>query len=220
MIGACIMSRPVPGLDRKDGLTLAEAGRSAWVFPFADTNPGLLFSYRADAVPPEFAGRPIESMRRAFGPKPAGPLLGHLFDEFEAAEETLFDAVQQVRMTRWHKGRVVLVGDSAWCLTLYSGMGASSGMAGSELLGDVLDRHPDDPARALAAWEHQLRPFITQLQGSGMKMRQFFTPSGELQRIVRSTTLRLVRAPLTKPIFQRLFAGKQLNSIDIVAQAT
>lgn len=219
MIGACVLSGPVPGLDPQDGLTLAEAGRSAWVFPFADANPAVLFSYRVDAVGPEFARRPIESLRKAFGPDPTGPLLGHFLDEFEAAPESLFDAVLQVRMPRWHEGRVVLVGDSAWCLTLYSGMGASSGLAGSELLGDMLDRYPDDPAHALDAWEHKLRPFITDLQVSGVKGRSFFTPSGELERIVRSVGLRLSRAPLTRPIFQRLLMNRRLMSVDIVAQA-
>ncbi|PCC71178.1 2-polyprenyl-6-methoxyphenol hydroxylase [Nannocystis exedens] len=219
MIGACIMSRPVPDLDLHDGMILAEAGRSAWVFPFADSNPGLLFSYRVDAVGPEFARPPIESLRKAYGPEPTGPLLTHFLKEFEAAEEPLFDAVQQVRMPRWHQGRVVLVGDSAWCLTLYSGMGASTGLAGSELLGDMLDRYPGDPAGALAAWERELRPFITDLQARGVKMRQFFTPGSEIERFLRSATLRLLESRFTRPIFHRLLGDRQ-NSIDIVARVS
>lgn len=122
-------------------------------------------------------------------------------------------------MPRWHGGRVVLVGDSAWCLTLYSGMGASSGLAGSELLGDMLDRYPGDPAHALDAWEDRLRPCIADLQVSGVKGRSFFTPSGELERLVRSLALRLSRSPLTRPIFQRLLANQRLMSVDIVARA-
>lgn len=58
-------------------------------------NPGLLFSYRVDAVGPEFARRPIESLRKAYGPEPAGPLLGRLLDEFEAAPESLFDTARR-----------------------------------------------------------------------------------------------------------------------------
>ncbi|MEU6782183.1 FAD-dependent monooxygenase [Nonomuraea angiospora] len=45
-------------------------------------------------------------------------------------------------MDSWHRGRVVLVGDAAWCVTLYAGMGASSGMAGADLLGTMPARHP------------------------------------------------------------------------------
>lgn len=54
----------------------------------------------------------------------------------------------------------VLVGDSAWCLTLYSEMGVSTGLASGELLGNMLETYPDDMERALTRWEEKLRPFI------------------------------------------------------------
>ncbi|MDC0745398.1 FAD-dependent monooxygenase [Polyangium mundeleinium] len=218
MIGAAILSKPVSGYNLHDGLVMAEAGRSVWVFPFADHNPGVLFSYRVDDVDAQFRRPRIESIRKAYGPEPAGPLLNELFDDFAAADEYLFDAVNQVRMNRWHKGRVVLVGDAAWCLTLYSGMGASTGLAGSELLGNMLETYPDDVGRALVAWEEKLRPFITSLQAHGLKMRAFFTPSGEAQRILRAAFLRLAGSPVTRPIFQRLTINDQLTMRDIVVQ--
>ncbi|MDC3961880.1 FAD-dependent monooxygenase [Polyangium jinanense] len=219
MIGAAILSKPVRGYNLHDGLVLAEAGRSAWVFPFADHNPGVLFSYRVDDVDAQFRRPPIESLRKAYGPEPAGPVLRQLLDDFAAADEYLFDSVNQVRMNCWHKGRVVLVGDAAWCLTLYSGMGASTGLAGSELLGNMLEKYPDDVGRALVAWEEKLRPFITELQADGVKMRAFFTPSGEAQRILRSAFLRLASSPVTRPIFERLTIKDKLKTRDIVVQA-
>ncbi|MEV4188177.1 hypothetical protein AB0J28_42760 [Streptosporangium canum] len=36
-----------------------------------------------------------------------------MFAAFEQAPDRLFDSVHQVRMPRWHSGRVVLVGDAA-----------------------------------------------------------------------------------------------------------
>lgn len=218
MIGATILSKPIRGYTPHDGLVMAEAGRSAWVFPFANHNPGVLFSYRVDDVDAQLRRPPIESLRKAYGPEPAGPLLSQLLDEFEAADESLFDSVNQVRMNRWHKGRVVLVGDSAWCLTLYSGMGASTGLAGGELLGNVLQKYPDDVGRALVAWEEKLRPFIASLQLDGLKMRQIFTPSGEAQRLLRAAFLRLASTPVTRPIFRRLTGNDHLKTLDIVAQ--
>jgi len=218
MIGAAILSKPVSGYNAHDGLVMAEAGRSAWVFPFADHNPGVLFSYRVDDVDAQFRRPRIESLRKAYGPEPAGPLLNQLFEDFEAADEYLFDSVNQVRMARWHKGRVVLVGDAAWCLTLYSGMGASTGLAGSELLGNMLEKYPDDVGRALVAWEEKLRPFIVDLQADGLKSRAFFTPSGEAQRIVRAAFLRFTGSPVTRPIVQKLMGNFQLKMRDIVAQ--
>ncbi|MEV1244371.1 hypothetical protein [Nonomuraea sp. NPDC049750] len=40
-----------------------------------------------------------------------------------------------VLLPHWHQGRVALIGDAAWCLILYSGMGASAGIVGAEMLG-------------------------------------------------------------------------------------
>ncbi|GAA1163265.1 hypothetical protein GCM10009654_20040 [Streptomyces hebeiensis] len=86
----------------------------------------------------------IESIRAAFGPEPNGPVLEHLLQQFEQADDYLFDSVHQVEMDTWHTDRIVVLGDAAWCLTLYSGMGASTAMAGADLLGTVLGEDPRD----------------------------------------------------------------------------
>jgi 2-polyprenyl-6-methoxyphenol hydroxylase-like FAD-dependent oxidoreductase len=217
MIGACVLRKPVHGYATHEGVILAEAGRSAWVFPFANHNPTVLFSYRADDVASQFRGRPIDSLREAYGPVKPGSVLSQLLDEFESADEYLFDSTNQVRMPRWHEGRVVLVGDSAWCLTLYSGMGASTGLAGGELLGNMLERYPDDVERALSQWEEKLRPFITSMQVRGLKMRSFFTPSNEAQRVLRAATIRLMNNRLTGPLARRMFRDNKAMMVDIVA---
>ncbi|WP_329343478.1 hypothetical protein OG252_44745 [Streptomyces sp. NBC_01352] len=49
-------------------------------------------------------------------------------------------------METWYTGRVVLLGDSAWCLTLYSGMGASTALVGTDLLGTLLQRNGGNTA--------------------------------------------------------------------------
>ncbi|WP_434425149.1 FAD-dependent monooxygenase [Nannocystis pusilla] len=216
MIGACVLQRPIEGHRTSDGLVLAEAGRSAWVFPFVNHNPTVLFSYRVDNVAEQFRRPAIDSVRAAFGPEPAGPVLSQLFDDYAAADERLFDSVNQVRMDRWHDGRVVLLGDAAWCLTLYSGMGASTGMAGAELLGNLLAQHPHDQPRALGEWEAKLRPFTASLQRTATTMRQLFTPAGELQRIIRATVIRLSNSPVA-PVLKRLLRPGALTELDIVA---
>jgi hypothetical protein len=50
-------------------------------------------------------------------------VLGNLLDQFEAADDFLFDSVHQVVMPSWHTGRVALLGDSAWCVTLGNSTG-------------------------------------------------------------------------------------------------
>lgn len=218
IIGATTLEEPAPGFTAMDGLVLAEPGRSAWVFPFADHQPGILFNYRTDDEDAQFRRPPIESLRLAFGPEPTGPVLGNLLDQFEAADEFLFDSVHQVVMPSWHTDRVVLLGDSAWCVTLYSGMGASSALAGADLLGTVLQRNPGNPARALREWEMRLRPFIADHQKSGRRDLMMFVPQTRRDKARRTMTQTLLGNGTTKRLMQRALAGQfKEKSIDVAA---
>ena len=219
MIGATLLDGPVEGFGPQEGAILAEPGRSVWTFPFKDHSPSLLFSYRTNDVDAEFQRPAIESIRAAFGPQPAGPLLEHLFTRFEQADEFLFDSVNQVRMPRWHEGRVVLVGDAAWCVTLYAGMGASSGIAGGDLLGTMLERHVDDIPGALREWEARLRPFIVTEQESAYTTRRLFTPHDRREHLTRTAMVRLMGLPGLGAAFSKLAQGKDMahKAIDIAA---
>lgn len=140
-------------------------------------------------------------------------------DQFEAAPEYLFDSVEQVHLDRWHDGRVVLLGDAAWCPTLYSGMGASSGLAGADLLGTLLERHGHDVPAALADWERRLRPFMAVHLERGRANRAFFTPETRRELAVPRVLQRVRRVPVLGPLLGNLQARRmaQLNVADLAA---
>ncbi|MFG3660866.1 FAD-dependent monooxygenase [Streptomyces sp. NPDC047706] len=220
MLAACSLPGPVPGYKSTDGVAQFELGRSVHVFAFGDRPPTVLFSYMSDDVDSEFTRPAIDSLRAAFGPQPKGSTLGWLLDQFEKAPDHLFDTAEQVRMDSWHKGRVVLVGDSAWCLTLYSGMGASSGLAGADQLGAMLERYPSDIPRALQAWEDKLRPFIHFHQSSGMAMRKLFV-SGDHAEYRRLSVLSNVMAKtFNRKIFVKLRRRSKASQMKTVDLAT
>lgn len=219
VIGAALLDKPVAGIRPHDGLTIAEPGRAAWVFGFGDRPQTVLFTYRPENVDAEFTRSPIDSLRAAFGPEPTGRILGELLDQFEAAPEYLFDSTHQVKMSSWHTGRVVLVGDSAWCPTLYSGMGASSGLAGADLLGAMVTRYPDDIERALTEWESTIRDYIDAYQQAGLSMRSYFVPNNEEERVRRARFLRLAVNPIFGPLLRmnsRLKERARIKNVDIV----
>ncbi|MBB6037571.1 FAD-dependent monooxygenase [Phytomonospora endophytica] len=219
MIAACELPGPVPGYRVKDGVILAEEGRSAWVFPFADRPPTVLFNYRTADPDAEFGRPPIETLREVFGPEAPGATLGWLLDRFGEAPDHLFDTAEQIRMDTWHRGRVVLLGDSAWCPTLYSGMGAATGLAGADLLGTMLERHPGDIGRALRAWEAKLRPFVEFHQGSGMDMRRLFLPADRTEMRVRKAMNRVMATSVGRALLSRVHHRSRSNvmkTVDIV----
>jgi 2-polyprenyl-6-methoxyphenol hydroxylase-like FAD-dependent oxidoreductase len=218
IISAAVLAEPVPGFAASDGIIMAEPGRAAWVFPFADHRPVLMATYRTDDEDAEFRRPPVESLRRAFGPEPTGPVLGHLLDQYETADDVLFDSAHQVEMPTWHTDRVVLLGDAAWSLTAYSGMGASTALAGADFLGTVLQRNPGNPARALREWETRLRPFITTHQAIGRRDLVMFVPQTRRDRNRRTASQVLFGTAAGKRVMQRLVAGRfRHKSVDIAA---
>ncbi|MGI5290471.1 hypothetical protein ACQEVF_45070 [Nonomuraea polychroma] len=85
MIAATTLPGSIGGLSPHEGASLLEPGRAMWVFPFADHPPTVLFSYRTDDVDAEFAGRPAERVRAAYGPQTTGRLLGEALDALDAS---------------------------------------------------------------------------------------------------------------------------------------
>ncbi len=219
IIGATILKENVPGYRPQDGLVLAEPGRSVWTFPFTDHQPGVLFNYRTDDEDAQFRRPPIESLRAAFGPEPTGPVLEHLLEQFEQADDYLFDSVHQVEMDTWHTDRIVLLGDAAWCLTLYSGMGASTALAGADLLGTLLQRNGGNTARALREWDQRLRPFIAvQQRGGRTQGLTMFVPQSGRDKAIRTFTQSLMSRPIGKRVMKALAARQfKEKSIDIAA---
>jgi 2-polyprenyl-6-methoxyphenol hydroxylase-like FAD-dependent oxidoreductase/uncharacterized membrane protein len=219
MIATVTLKKPLEGYRRDESLILAEAGRSAWVFAYTNHNPTVLFSYKTNDVREELSRQPIESLRRAFGEQPTGSLLGQILDQYETAEDASFASVDQVKMDRWHNGRVALVGDAAWCLTLYSGMGASTALSGSQLLGDMLEIYPDDLEQAFNHWEARLHPFVEAVQQEALIDRVIFTPESEVQRVVRATVFSMLSSPVLARVVEGMNSSKNWKSFDIVTRS-
>lgn len=209
------------GLAPGQGATLLEPGRAMHVFSFADHDPTILLTYRTDDVDAEFTQPPADRIRAVFGPEPFGPTLADTIDALENADAPLFDSVEQVHMDTWHRGRVVLVGDSAWCVSLYAGMGVSSGLAGADLLGTVLERHPGDIDAALGEWEQTMRPYIADYQHSAHTQRPIFVMDDRRQIGLRRLVTRLRTFPLVRRVLDTVMpmdlAG--LKGADIVGSA-
>jgi 2-polyprenyl-6-methoxyphenol hydroxylase-like FAD-dependent oxidoreductase len=190
MICAFQLPEQVPSFAAADSIISARAGRAVWVFGLADQAPTVLLTYRAGDVADQFTGSPIQRLRTVFSGMD-DPAVRHALDSLEQTPEFLFDSVHQVKMPRWSNGRVVLLGDAAWCPNLYSGMGATSALMGGAELGRALQEKPDDLEAALAPWESRLRPFIRKHQRIARVKQQMFVPSSRPAEALRSVLLRL-----------------------------
>ena len=193
MICAFQLTEQVPSYAASDSIIVARPKRAIWVFGLADHAPCAWLTYRTEDLPDRFAGSSIEQLRAVFSGMDDDPVVRHVLDSLEQAPDHVFDSIHQVKMPRWSTGRVMLVGDAAWCMNTYSAMGSSSALRGGAALGAALQQHSDDLDAALDAWEAGLRPYITGQQRSARLKQQRFVPSGRLTEVLCSVVLELVR---------------------------
>jgi 2-polyprenyl-6-methoxyphenol hydroxylase-like FAD-dependent oxidoreductase len=193
IICAFELDEQVPGYGPQDGVIVARAGRAAWTFAFSDRTPTMLLTYRTDDEDAQFERPPVETLEAAFDGLDH-PAVAHGLQTLRTAPHYLFDSVHQVKMPTWHRGHVVLLGDSAWCLNLFSGMGSSAGLQGGAALSHALKDHPENLDAALTAWEEQMRPPITTYQKRARLVQHLFVPTGRVSEALRNTALRTLAA--------------------------
>ncbi|MGW0160140.1 FAD-dependent monooxygenase [Mycobacterium sp. NPDC003323] len=220
MIAAFEFPGTPAGLEPGMSVQLVEPDRAMWVFAFADHNPTVMISYRTDDVDAEFTRPAPQRIREIFADRPLGETLSDVLDALDRAEHVLYDSAEQVQMDRWHNGRVLLLGDSAWCVTLYAGMGVSAGLIGADLLGELLERSSADVPAVLADWERALRPYISEYQAVGLQQRQFFVPDAPKQIRLRRAMSVLTRFAAGRRILSKITArAVEVRTADITAKA-
>ena len=117
-----------------------------------------------------------------------------LLDSALADPGFYFDACAQVHMTSWSAGRVVLVGDAAWCPSPASGAGAELALVGAYRLAGELAAAGGDHQLALTRYDAALRPLVAARQQIGLNLR-LMVPRTATGRRVRNILLHL---PLLK----------------------
>jgi 2-polyprenyl-6-methoxyphenol hydroxylase-like FAD-dependent oxidoreductase len=117
-----------------------------------------------------------------------------LLDSALADPDFYFDACAQVHMTSWSAGRVVLVGDAAWCPSPASGAGAELALVGAYHLAGELAAAGGDYRPAFTHYDAALRPLVVTKQKIGPNLR-LMVPKTEAGRRVRNA---LARLPLLK----------------------
>ncbi|MGH8448290.1 FAD-dependent monooxygenase [Pseudomonas sp.] len=131
----------------------------------------------------------------------------------EEATDLYLDAVGQVKMPRWSKGRIALVGDAAYCASPISGMGTSLGLSGAYVLAGELGRHADHH-QAFAAYEKLMRPYVAQAQSVPTFAPRLASPHSRWGIALGHAVLRMATAPGLKTVFGKILSPKA-DAIDL-----
>lgn len=89
-----------------------------------------------------------------------------LLDGLEQAPDFYFQAIQQIRMSKWSTSRIVCLGDAAYAPTPLTGAGASLAILGAYVLAGELSKLKDGehPSAAFNGYESAFRPFVEDIQ--------------------------------------------------------
>lgn len=111
-----------------------------------------------------------------------GGMFRPLIDAMRDAGQFYFNELAQIHMPSWSQGRVVLAGDAAHCASPFSGQGTSLALVGALVLARELERTPAEMARAFAAYEQRMRPFVDLNQALVDLERRGHVPDDQLTR--------------------------------------
>ncbi|GIF17922.1 2-polyprenyl-6-methoxyphenol hydroxylase-like FAD-dependent oxidoreductase [Actinoplanes tereljensis] len=180
-----------PGdLDNWSAMFNAPGGRAVLVRPEAGGTAKASLSFRTKEVYDRLTrDEQIRLLTERF--TGVGWRVPTLLAQLPAAKDLYFDEVSQVRVDKWARGRVVLVGDAGYCGSPLGGMGTSMSLVGAYVLAGEMSGSKS-PEQAFAAYQEQMADYVaegTQLPPGGIAMS---APNGRLAIRARALSMSMM----------------------------
>ncbi|MCZ1005437.1 FAD-dependent oxidoreductase [Streptomyces lydicus] len=170
----------------------------------ASARPGRLpgeikagFSFRS--APIAYDRRDVAAQQELVAQRFAGVgwETSRLLRAMHAAPDFFFDSMGQVRLDRWSRGRVALLGDAGYCATPLTGLGTSLALVGAYVLAGELAAAEGDHRMAFRHYDEVMRPYVSQAQQLPPGGASGFAPSGRLGIRLRDLSMRqMTRWPM------------------------
>jgi 2-polyprenyl-6-methoxyphenol hydroxylase-like FAD-dependent oxidoreductase len=124
----------------------------------------------------------------------------------ERAGTIYFDKVSQIRMRDWTRGRVALIGDAAFCVSLLAGQGSALAMISAYVLAGELAAAGGRYQEAFSLYESRLRSYIGTKQKGAERFAGAFAPKTRAGLFFRNQVIRA----FALPGFARLAIGRDI----------
>ena len=112
----------------------------------------------------------------------------------DSASELYVDKVSQIRMDSWSHGRICLVGDAAFCVSLAAGQGSALAMTAAYVLAGELAL-AEGHAEAFARYEAQLRSYINAKQRGALRFASALAPKTQWGLFLRNRVISAAALP-------------------------
>src|SRR6266542_1110615 len=128
-----------------------------------------------------------------------------LLDAMWDAPDLYFDAICQVHVERWWRGRVALLGDSGYCGSPLTGLGTSVSLVGAYVLAGELAATPDDHEAAFGRYQEAMRTYVAQAQKLPPGGVNGFAPRSRAMISLRNLSMRTMTAWPMRSILSKQF---------------
>lgn len=122
-----------------------------------------------------------------------------ILDALDASDHLYFDRVSQIQMDPeqglWSKGRVALLGDAAFCVSLLAGQGSALAMVAAYILAGELHRAKGNYAEAFETYQRRFGPFVFAKQKAALRFAGAFAPKSKLALFLRNQIMNLMNFP-------------------------
>ncbi|AUS80114.1 monooxygenase [Actinoalloteichus sp. AHMU CJ021] len=202
VVGALPLERVSPEVPERTSATFIGPGRTAAVINLGPGRSSAFLTYRCADVEGELGRGATDSLTSVFGDL-GGPVPEVLRQLAASPDLAYFDSVSQIVADRWSRGRVVLLGDAAWCVTLFAGQGAGLALSGADRLAAALGDHGADLPAALSDWESSLRAEVRKRQALARKGTSQYAPPTKAHVWARDLAMRAIQLPGIRGMVQR-----------------
>ncbi|NUR92188.1 MAG: NAD(P)-binding protein [Nonomuraea sp.] len=152
-------------------------------------------------------GQRLGLLRERFGD--AGWLTRSLLADAPDGESIFMDAMAQVVMPDWHRGRVALVGDASGCMTMVSAQGVSMAMAGAYALAEELAAgHGHE--HAFARYQARIRPQVRRRQRNALLFARMLLPATRAGIAAQNLANRVITRDTFAPVLRRQFGARSI----------
>ena len=152
----------------------------------------FVFAADSDSLPATLDGQKAMLLDRYGDGKWECP---RILDELDRTEELYFDRVSQIRMKSWSRGRVALVGDAAFCVSLTAGQGSALAMVSAYVLAGELASAGGRHDEAFGNYELFLRSYILKKQGGAERFAAALAPKTRWGLLFRNQVTKAFAIP-------------------------
>jgi 2-polyprenyl-6-methoxyphenol hydroxylase-like FAD-dependent oxidoreductase len=180
-------------------------GRMIGRFTLRANRSLFLFIFRSDRKLPATLAEQKSFLNAIYGDD--GWEAPQILQRLASTDDLYLDRVSQIIAPTWSKGRVALLGDAAFCVSLLAGQGSALAIVAAYVLAGELARSGDRIEEALASYERQLRSYVSTKQAGAVRFAGAFAPRTRFGVWFRN----LVMSALAVPGVAKFAVGREIT---------